>query len=242
MRIRLIIALLTGVVALGPGFTGLGSEPFISEIVAANGKTLKDEFGETSDWIELHNPGSTPANLLGWGLSDELESPLKWIFPDVSIPPGKFLIVHASGNNIAEPGKPMHASFRLARAGEFLGLANPDGTFTDKYEPGFPALADNQSYGVPMMGKAEQIVPAHATFQYLIPSKNHATQDWTDPDFNPTASWKNGQSGFGFQRIGSAAWPDQDQGLHVQARDLDSEKILYQEPRRPCLPDPPDQV
>ena len=203
MRIRLTITLLTGIVALGPVFNGSGSEAFISEIVAANNKTLKDEFGETSDWVELYNPGNIPANLLGWGLSDELETPLKWTFPDVSIPPGKFLIVHASGNNIAEPGKPLHTSFRLARAGEFLGLAKPDGTFTDKYEPGFPALADNQSYGVPMMGKVEQLIPAHATFQYLVPSKTHETQDWTDPSFKETASWKSGRSGFGFQRKGT---------------------------------------
>ena len=203
LRIRLTITLLTGIVALGPIFNGSGSETFISEIVAANNKTLKDEFGETSDWVELYNPGNIPANLLGWGLSDELETPLKWTFPDVSIPPGKFLIVHASGNNIAEPGKPLHTSFRLARAGEFLGLAKPDGTFTDKYEPGFPALADNQSYGVPMMGKVEQFIPAHATFQYLVPSQTHATQDWTDPSFKETASWKSGRSGFGFQRKGT---------------------------------------
>ena len=203
MRIRLTITLLTGIVALGPVFNGSGSEAFISEIVAANNKTLKDEFGETSDWVELYNPGNIPANLLGWGLSDELETPLKWTFPDVSIPPGKFLIVHASGNNIAEPGKPLHTSFRLARAGEFLGLAKPDGTFTDKYEPGFPALADNQSYGVPMMGKMEQFIPTHATFQYLVPSQTHATQDWTDPSFKETASWKSGRSGFGFQRKGT---------------------------------------
>ena len=189
--------------ALGQAISALGSEPFISEIVAANDRTLRDDFGETSDWVELHNPGGTAANLLGWGLSDEQETPLKWVFPDVSIPAGKFLIIHASGNNIAEPGKPLHTSFRLARAGEFLGLAKPDGTFADKYEPGFPALADNQSFGVPMMGKAEQLIPAHATFQYLIPSKSHETQDWTNPAFKPTSSWKNGQSGFGFQRTGS---------------------------------------
>ena len=89
--------------ALGQAISALGSEPFISEIVAANDRTLRDDFGETSDWVELHNPGGTAANLLGWGLSDEQETPLKWVFPDVSIPAGKFLIIHASGNNIAEP-------------------------------------------------------------------------------------------------------------------------------------------
>jgi len=107
MRLKLSITFLTGFLALGQAITGLASDPFISEIVAANDKMLKDNFGETSDWIELHNPGSEPANLLGWGLSDELESPLKWTFPDVSIPPGEFLLVHASGNNIADPGRPL---------------------------------------------------------------------------------------------------------------------------------------
>jgi hypothetical protein len=65
MRLKLPITLLTGILALGLAITGVASDPFISEIVAANDKTLKDNFGETSDWIELHNPGSEPANLLG---------------------------------------------------------------------------------------------------------------------------------------------------------------------------------
>ena len=81
MRLKLPITLLTGFLALGLAMTGVASDPFISEIVAANDKILKDNFGETSDWIELHNPGSEAENLLGWGLSDELESPLKWTFP-----------------------------------------------------------------------------------------------------------------------------------------------------------------
>ena len=200
MQTRLLITLL----AFGQAINGLCNELFISEIVAANGKTLKDEFGETSDWIELHNPGETQANLLGWGLSDDPEDSHKWTFPEVSILPGKFLIIHASGNNIAEAGKPLHASFRLARAGEFLGLAKPDGTFTDKYEPGFPALNDNQSYGVPMMEKAEEIIPPHSMFRYLIPTSTHSKQNWTNPNFKETSSWKSGRSGFGFQRSGTS--------------------------------------
>ena len=180
------------------------NDPFISEIVAANDRTLKNEFGEYSDWIELHNPGRLPANLLGWGLSDEQENPLKWVFPDVAIQPGEFLIVHASGNNISLPDKPLHASFRLSRAGEFLGLAKPNGTYVDKYDPGFPALADDQSYGVPMMGEAEEIIPIHASFQYLIPSSSHNSLDWTSPDFKPSSIWKSGRAGFGFQRTGDS--------------------------------------
>ncbi|MEO1863467.1 MAG: CotH kinase family protein, partial [Verrucomicrobiia bacterium] len=203
MRLKSPITLLTGFLALGLAITGVASDPFISEIVAANDKTLKDNFGETSDWIELHNPGSEPANLLGWGLSDELESPLKWTFPDVSIPPGEFLLVHASGNNIADPRRPLHTSFRLSRAGEFLGLAKPDGSFADKYAPGFPALNDNQSYGVPMMEAPDEVIPAHSTFSYLTPASGNANEKWTKTNFKLTPNWRSRRSGFGFQKSGS---------------------------------------
>ena len=204
MRLKLSIPLLTGLLTLGPAINCLGGDPFISEIVAANDKTLKDDFGETSDWIEIHNPGSTATRLLGWGLSDELESPLKWTFPDVAIAPGGFLVVHASGNNIAETDRPLHASFRLSRAGEFLGLAKPDGTFADKYDPQFPALNDDKSYGVPMMGKVEEIISSHAVFSYLAPASSNAKEKWTATNFKETSGWKNGRSGFGFQRSGTS--------------------------------------
>ena len=203
MRLKLSIPLLTGLLTLGQAINCLGGDPFISEIVAANDKTLKDDFGETSDWIEIHNPGSTATRLLGWGLSDELESPLKWTFPDVAIAPGGFLVVHASGNNIAETDRPLHASFRLSRAGEFLGLAKPDGSFADKYAPGFPALNDNQSYGVPMMGAPDEVIPAHSTFSYLTPASGNAKEKWTETNFKLTSDWRSGRSGFGFQKSGS---------------------------------------
>ena len=204
MQLKLPITILTGFLGLALAITGVASEPFISEIVAANDNSLKDNFGEDSDWIELHNPGSEPANLLGWGLSDELESPLKWTFPDVSIPPGEFLLVHASGNNIADPSRPLHTSFRLSRAGEFLGLAKPDGNFADKYTPGFPALNDNQSYGVPMMEAPTEVIPTNSTFSFLTPASINAKEKWTETNFKLTSNWSSGLSGFGFEKSGTA--------------------------------------
>ena len=38
----------------------------ISEFMASNRRTLRDEDGETSDWIEIRNLGSTAENLSGW--------------------------------------------------------------------------------------------------------------------------------------------------------------------------------
>ena len=189
--------------ALGQAPFVYANEPFISEIVAANDNTLRDDFGDSSDWIEIYNPTENTIDLSGWGLSDDASDAHKWTFPNVKLPPHEFVVVHASGNNIADPDKPMHTSFRLSRAGEFLGLAKPDGSFADKFDPSFPAGDDDESYGVPMMGELKEIIPAHSTFRYLIPASSHSKLDWENPDFKITSSWKLSRSGFGFEKRGN---------------------------------------
>ncbi|MEX0642114.1 MAG: lamin tail domain-containing protein, partial [Pirellulales bacterium] len=44
-------------------------DPVISEVSAANATTLNDEDGDSRDWIEIHNPGTTDINLAGWHLT-----------------------------------------------------------------------------------------------------------------------------------------------------------------------------
>ncbi|MFP6738185.1 MAG: hypothetical protein VCD34_05535, partial [Planctomycetota bacterium] len=41
----------------------------ISEFLASNRAGLRDEDGDSSDWIELHNEGETSVGLVGWSLS-----------------------------------------------------------------------------------------------------------------------------------------------------------------------------
>jgi hypothetical protein len=71
----------------------------INEIMSSNAETLQDEDGEYSDWIELHNPGSVPIQLEGWGLTDNKDNPFKWVFPALTIEPGEYLLVWASGKD-----------------------------------------------------------------------------------------------------------------------------------------------
>ncbi|HMP73288.1 MAG TPA: CotH kinase family protein [Kiritimatiellia bacterium] len=71
----------------------------INEFMASNGSTLSDEDGDFEDWIELFNFGDDPVDLNGFGLTDNLSNPYKWIFPEVVIQPGQYLIVWASGKN-----------------------------------------------------------------------------------------------------------------------------------------------
>src|SRR5688572_31794178 len=81
----------------------------ISEFMARNQSTLADEDGAYSDWIELHNPGSTIVNLDGWYLTDTTNLFTKWRIPATNLPPQGFLIVFASGKDRAVPGAPLHA-------------------------------------------------------------------------------------------------------------------------------------
>ena len=67
--------------------------------MSANHHAVLDENGDSSDWIELYNPGTMPVNLAGYGLSDDPALPFKWTFRDATIEPGAFLLVFASGKD-----------------------------------------------------------------------------------------------------------------------------------------------
>ena len=67
----------------------------INEVMASNHSTIADEDGDFEDWIELYNYGDTPVNLYGYGLSDDYDNLMKWVFPDVTIEPGEYLLVWA---------------------------------------------------------------------------------------------------------------------------------------------------
>jgi hypothetical protein len=71
----------------------------INEYTSSNVDELRDELGETPDWIELHNPGATAVDLTGWGLSDDPLNPQRWVFPPSQILPGQYLLVYASGED-----------------------------------------------------------------------------------------------------------------------------------------------
>ncbi len=125
------------------------SQVLITEFMASNNSTLADENGDFSDWIELHNAGISTVNLNGWFLTDNAANLTKWRLPSTNVPPGGFLVVFASGKNRATPGLPLHTSFSLAAAGEYLGLIQPNGTtVASDYAPMFPEQFTDISYGL----------------------------------------------------------------------------------------------
>ena len=99
-------------------------EIVISEVMIKNRATIKDSFGNYSDYIELHNTSDHTVNLAGYKLSDDDTSPDKFVIGSVSLPADGYVIVFASGNNQTE-GE-LHAPFKLS-AGETVYLSSPQG-------------------------------------------------------------------------------------------------------------------
>jgi hypothetical protein len=129
------------------GARGFGA-PRITEFLAANESALADEDREFSDWIEIHNPDAAPISLEGFHLTDNPADLDKWTFPAVTLNPGAYLIVFASGKDRTDPAGPLHTDFELSAEGEFLALVNPDGvTVASAFAPAYPPQFDNRSFG-----------------------------------------------------------------------------------------------
>jgi len=117
----------------------------VNEIMAANDTTIFDEADQADDWIELLNVGDHTVDLHGLYLSDDASDPTKWGFADVAIAPGQHLIVWCDDD--AEQS-PRHASFKLSRSGEEIGLYDLDlrgNAPIDRVV--FPPLGDDIAYG-----------------------------------------------------------------------------------------------
>lgn len=80
-------------------FKILQSQILINEVCSANKSAVKDNEGDSPDWIELYNSGAAAVDLTGYRLTDNSALPTKWVFPTVTIPAGGYLSVFASGKN-----------------------------------------------------------------------------------------------------------------------------------------------
>ena len=118
--IVVLLSLVVGLVQLPGAFAQ--AAPRLSEAVSINSTGLVDGYGSTSDWIEIHNPDSSPRDLSGWGLSDDPGLPLRWVFPaGTTLAADDYMVVFASGE--VSIGDELHAPFSLS--GDCLLYTSP---------------------------------------------------------------------------------------------------------------------
>ena len=107
---------------------------FINEI-QANNTDFPDANNELDDWVELYNAESFDVNIAGYSITNSIEDPERFIFPNISsqmvVPAGGYKIIWADQNTIQGP---LHLNFKLNTNGGFLALFGPDQIFVDGLE------------------------------------------------------------------------------------------------------------
>ncbi|MCW5558599.1 MAG: lamin tail domain-containing protein, partial [Verrucomicrobiae bacterium] len=160
--------------APGPGI-------HLNEFMADNDRTLRDDDGDKSDWIELVNTDQHSVSLTGWWLSDDPARPRKWPFPPLSLAADEFLVVFASGKDRTNASAPLHTNFRLGRdAGGSVLLSNPAGEVVSAIT-NYPAQLKDVSYG-----RAPGALNLVGFFPVPTPGKPNQEQG---PGFSPSVDF-----------------------------------------------------
>lgn len=135
-----------------PGYpnTGAGYSAFDAANRLPLGGVYISEFGGStgsvaSDWVELHNSTGSAVSLAGYGLSNNPKNPAKWVFPDISIEPGEYLLLYATGSADKAQKKNLKLNFNISSTGETLFFFDPGGKLIDKLSAG--RMKSGQSYG-----------------------------------------------------------------------------------------------
>lgn len=200
----------------------------ITEFMASNKGTIKDSFGESSDWVELYNDGDT-FSLEGWGLTDNAKKPHKWDFPATNFVAGTYMLVWCSDREISEPGEEMHTGFKLSASGEYLGLFDPAGQVVSEYAPTFPVQYEDVSYGDGCKVTTEEVIlrSTNSFCRYLVPTNGDLDGIWYRSTFDDSA-WSSGTSGVGYEKNPSSSTSVIPcMGINVESEMYDKNGTVY---------------
>jgi len=140
---------------------------YLSEVMSS-GNTVKafPDF-DADDFIEIYNSSTQTWDLSGWGLSDNINWPRKWTFPQgTSISPGEYKVIlcnkfMGANNNVAR----LRSSYGLKRAGgEMLSLSDATGRVLDRLY--MPEIPTDVSYG--------RTLGSNGFFYYDVPTPGAA--------------------------------------------------------------------
>lgn len=127
----------------------------INEFMAVNDSlsNIKDDAGETDDWIELYNNTDEEIDLSNAFLTDKVDEPELWQFPvGTTIGANDYLIVWADKD---EDQAGLHADFKLNREGDFIMLTE-GGDVVDSLSFGFQE--NNLSYSRIPNGTGDYVI------------------------------------------------------------------------------------
>ena len=158
-KFRFLTMILIGLASI---HSSVQAQLVINEILSSNTIVNLDEedYYEYNDWIEIYNQSSNEIDISGFHLTDDLDQPSKWTFPQGTIiAANDYLIVWADGKDKV-PGdqdsliftnvlvfeiEGHHSNFKLSSTGEEIALFNSNGVELDKIS--FGNQLGNVSFG-----------------------------------------------------------------------------------------------
>ncbi len=164
------------------------SNPLIvNEFLAVTDNTDRD--GTPLEWIEIFNAGKETVILGDYALTDDPQSPRKWVLPSIGLESGQLFIVWATGYDRYVSGK-FHTNFRLDGDGEYLAIVQSDGSVVDSLT--FPEQRQDVSFGRNPNDRSEWFYFANPT-----PGETNATQGilagLSPPSFIPPGGFYSNQ-------------------------------------------------
>lgn len=116
----------------------------ISEVMASNRYALTSETLGTPDWIELYNASSEDIRLSGYALTNNVKDLRKFVFPDVVLGAGEYLVVYACDKPADAGSEALATGFNISRSGEILFLSDAYAGLVQQLE--VPELYSDVSY------------------------------------------------------------------------------------------------
>ncbi len=113
---------------------------------------------------------------------------------------GGYLVVFASGEDLAVAGQELHTNFKIDADGGYLALVQPDGT-TIASQYNYPTQITDVSYGLTMTGSTLIASgQSGASAKVLVPGATDHPDDWMQPApaFDDTSWSLSGKTGIGF--------------------------------------------
>ncbi len=100
----------------------------INEVMTKNISTIKDDDGDYSNFIELYNAGTTTVDLNGYGLTNDSNTPNKWVFGNKTLAAGEYFRVWASAKDRGDTPTPASTLIPFASTWKYLDNGSNQGT------------------------------------------------------------------------------------------------------------------
>jgi signal transduction histidine kinase len=177
LSVILIAAMLTGLLAACSVSDIIESDLVINEVVTSNTNSLSVPGLGSPDWVEIYNRSKNDINLNGYILRNSSKPSTYYVFPDIVIQAGEYLVVYACSKPKEDEIRILCTDFNLSKDGVGLVLYDSNLKVLDEVE--VPALETDMSWSRTEKGfkYCTTPTPRHENSGTMLDSLDELTAD-----------------------------------------------------------------